>query len=265
MKVNTHDYQKNRYTRQNAYVNQLSLFILLNYHTHYYFFFLNDTATTEIYPLSLHDALPISSRGGTCAASPRRWWRAREPSAPLVLGVDPPVLPHRPLHGVVRALAPGHPRAHVREHERRLDLLDRGRERPGVAGERDDVGEILEDLQLGVGADHGHRLPVGVLQERHVVPAAADHGVLPVVGEMDEELLRGLRVLRELPDGVGVRIRDGDALAGEALRLQPDRRVREDRGIGGLPRPAGPDRTVDPAPDAPPGVSGVRRVVPGEA
>src|SRR2546429_9961325 len=28
-----------------------------------YFFFFNDTATTEIYTLSLHDALPISSRG----------------------------------------------------------------------------------------------------------------------------------------------------------------------------------------------------------
>src|SRR5256885_8797294 len=27
-----------------------------------YFFFLNDAATTEIYPLSLHDALPISER-----------------------------------------------------------------------------------------------------------------------------------------------------------------------------------------------------------
>src|SRR5260370_28799185 len=28
------------------------------------FFFFNDTATTEIYTLSLHDALPISSAGG---------------------------------------------------------------------------------------------------------------------------------------------------------------------------------------------------------
>src|SRR5229473_4944480 len=28
----------------------------------YYFFFFNDTATTEIYTLSLHDALPISLR-----------------------------------------------------------------------------------------------------------------------------------------------------------------------------------------------------------
>src|SRR2546430_11506659 len=29
------------------------------------FFFFNDTATTEIYTLSLHDALPISNRTGT--------------------------------------------------------------------------------------------------------------------------------------------------------------------------------------------------------
>src|SRR2546430_13374892 len=29
------------------------------------FFFFNDTATTEIYTLSLHDALPISLRSGT--------------------------------------------------------------------------------------------------------------------------------------------------------------------------------------------------------
>src|SRR3712207_9590990 len=28
-----------------------------------YFFFFNDTATTEIYPLSLHDALPICALG----------------------------------------------------------------------------------------------------------------------------------------------------------------------------------------------------------
>src|SRR2546428_2177167 len=29
---------------------------------HFFFFFFNDTATTEIYTLSLHDALPISMR-----------------------------------------------------------------------------------------------------------------------------------------------------------------------------------------------------------
>src|SRR2546430_4126126 len=32
-----------------------------------FFFFFNDTATTEIYTLSLHDALPISSVGGRAA------------------------------------------------------------------------------------------------------------------------------------------------------------------------------------------------------
>src|SRR5258708_22974931 len=35
------------------------------------FFFFNDTATTEIYTLSLHDALPISDRRRTCTASDR--------------------------------------------------------------------------------------------------------------------------------------------------------------------------------------------------
>src|SRR2546426_8779396 len=38
-----------------------------------YFFFFNDTATTEIYTLSLHDALPI------CRRSPRHGRRGRSP------------------------------------------------------------------------------------------------------------------------------------------------------------------------------------------
>src|SRR3712207_7273521 len=37
----------------------------------YYFFFFNDTATTEIYTLSLHDALPIFRRARVLAAAPR--------------------------------------------------------------------------------------------------------------------------------------------------------------------------------------------------
>src|SRR3989442_14191969 len=36
-------------------------FITLTHITSFFFFFFNDTATTEIYTLSLHDALPISS------------------------------------------------------------------------------------------------------------------------------------------------------------------------------------------------------------
>src|SRR2546422_8028038 len=37
-----------------------------------FFFFFNDTATTEIYTLSLHDALPISIPTWTAARSPAR-------------------------------------------------------------------------------------------------------------------------------------------------------------------------------------------------
>src|SRR5256885_15173029 len=37
---------------------------MLQPHTYFLFFFFNDTATTEIYTLSLHDALPISQHDG---------------------------------------------------------------------------------------------------------------------------------------------------------------------------------------------------------
>src|SRR6266576_6689041 len=51
------------------------------------FFFFNDTATTEIYTLSLHDALPTSTRTRTC--EPSRTIR-RSPSA-----VGAPHIPQR--------------------------------------------------------------------------------------------------------------------------------------------------------------------------
>src|SRR5258708_31644615 len=47
----------------------------------FFFFFFNDTATTEIYTLSLHDALPISA-DGTCrrrSFPPSMSWRRRMP------------------------------------------------------------------------------------------------------------------------------------------------------------------------------------------
>src|SRR3712207_8727045 len=46
----------------------------------FFFFFFNDTATTEIYTLSLHDALPISTPGSSVAVAgskkvkPARSW-----------------------------------------------------------------------------------------------------------------------------------------------------------------------------------------------
>src|SRR6266436_8716242 len=61
----------------NGFVSLLSLSFL-------HFFFFNDTATTEIYTLSLHDALPICSaasaraRSGRFTPSPR--WSSRSPS-----------------------------------------------------------------------------------------------------------------------------------------------------------------------------------------
>src|SRR2546426_10934743 len=58
------------------------------------FFFFNDTATTEIYTLSLHDALPISHSHGTGRA------RDRIASAPAVEHVGK-VRRHREVHDAV--------------------------------------------------------------------------------------------------------------------------------------------------------------------
>src|ERR671926_914845 len=61
----------------------LNLHTLIIYSS--FFFFFNDTATTEIYTLSLHDALPISPAGprpASCRtdrpARRRRRWRDRK-------------------------------------------------------------------------------------------------------------------------------------------------------------------------------------------
>src|SRR5215204_7684498 len=52
-----------------------------------FFFFFNDTATTEIYTLSLHDALPISTvcarTRGRCISRCRRWSRSEEHTSEL--------------------------------------------------------------------------------------------------------------------------------------------------------------------------------------
>src|SRR5215510_15667832 len=49
-------------------------------HILYVFFFFNDTATTEIYTLSLHDALPISTSGPTKPSSHTRSSRISSPA-----------------------------------------------------------------------------------------------------------------------------------------------------------------------------------------
>src|ERR1051326_9349726 len=53
------------------------------------FFFFNDTATTEIYTLSLHDALPISARPRSkpgvqvCRVDQPFWYRSEEHTSEL--------------------------------------------------------------------------------------------------------------------------------------------------------------------------------------
>src|SRR3712207_9155042 len=70
------------------------------------FFFFNDTATTEIYTLSLHDALPISRlvRRGGPPPGPRTGARPRTPPPPRSAAPRPraPRTPARRPGGTVR-------------------------------------------------------------------------------------------------------------------------------------------------------------------
>src|SRR5438309_10310872 len=58
------------------------LLVHLPNHLFSFFFFFNDPATTEIYTLSLHDALPIFSRAGSPHGRPRRRRPRRARSVP---------------------------------------------------------------------------------------------------------------------------------------------------------------------------------------
>src|SRR2546422_6982271 len=55
-------------------------------HPRYFFFFFNDTATTEIYTLSLHDALPISRPQESCITPSMRERTSSPPTACLSSG-----------------------------------------------------------------------------------------------------------------------------------------------------------------------------------
>src|SRR3712207_7924282 len=58
-----------------------------------FFFFFNDPATTEIYPLSLHDALPICRPPARCRPRGCRGSRCR---TPCPSPASPPAAPGRP-------------------------------------------------------------------------------------------------------------------------------------------------------------------------
>src|SRR2546429_4509525 len=85
-----------------------------------FFFFFNDTATTEIYTLSLHDALPISS----AAISPSR--RSRRASSPDESRSPPFPLPPA-TSAAARASSPYSARSeeHTSELQSRLHLVCR--------------------------------------------------------------------------------------------------------------------------------------------
>src|SRR5690606_40681864 len=115
----------------------LSLFLLpLPYiYTCFYYVFFTATATTEIYPLSLHDALPIhrrwSIRRGGCQRcrghhgrrrKPRRWRDRSDPRQPdsrARWGREPAVC--RACCGARRAAS-----AHVEAHARAVSPVDLG-------------------------------------------------------------------------------------------------------------------------------------------
>src|SRR3712207_7209642 len=69
---------------------------------HFVFFFFNDTATTEIYTLSLHDALPIWTRAFTCSLTALRI--SFSPAWSSILVEQPPRAATR---GTVRSRRPG--------------------------------------------------------------------------------------------------------------------------------------------------------------
>src|SRR3989449_5640006 len=110
--------------------------------THSFFFF-NDTATTEIYTLSLHDALPISITG--------RWADERPPRAARAVACEcrrgaavPRQLPGEPAgHRVLDRDGAPHPRALLPAH-----LAAR---RVGLLGGRGPVGRV----QRAHGRDRG--------------------------------------------------------------------------------------------------------------
>src|SRR3989475_11300658 len=108
-----------------------------------YFFFFNDTATTEIYTLSLHDALPISAplarrardelaghhqglfvREGDALTGPQRCERGLEPRRPNdAVHDDAHVRVRGGFHEAFRPLAPSPfplPRIDQRSEERRV-------------------------------------------------------------------------------------------------------------------------------------------------
>src|SRR3712207_5499098 len=109
-----------------------------------FLFFFNDTATTEIYTLSLHDALPISARryrrrrgapgsrtdhgdAGSRTCPPRESFMTRPKTAAPRKGTRKP--PAEPVEAIAPLPAPARPEPSVRELAAGQEARERGRTR----------------------------------------------------------------------------------------------------------------------------------------
>src|SRR6266704_6875525 len=105
-------------------------------------FFFNDTATTEIYTLSLHDALPISARRLRARAGRPGRGLPRGPRRPG--GLSEPRIRHHPRHPPGR---PRRPADRVRADPAQPGAALRRRARPGLPSRRRRV--IAEKAEQG--------------------------------------------------------------------------------------------------------------------
>src|SRR6266511_6064367 len=169
-----------------------------NNHFLNFFFFFNDTATTEIYTLSLHDAPPISGGGRRIparSASSRRIGCPRNPCSRSLVARDertarsrrasrrrrcvrtvrlPPVAARPPLAGPERR----------RERRRRVDI-SRRRHR-GVGAAAREPCRDPHDLRrlLPAGAEAAIQPPACGLHVRLSLRRAGDHGCLRTCGAL---------------------------------------------------------------------------------
>src|SRR5256885_1234219 len=160
----------------------------------FFFFFFNDTATTEIYTLSLHDALPIF-------VSPQ--WRVDFSGFPAVLPDDlaaaPWVFEYRPRVGEQLELAVTRPQAVAG----RTLAIDAVHQRARIGRHSSE-----HELELRYRSTQGSRHAIQLPKEGSVTQVAVDGEptqIRPDGGELPLSLLPGKHTVR-----IAWRSKDGD-------------------------------------------------------
>src|SRR5216683_7490261 len=201
-------------------------------------FFFNDTATTDIYTLSLHDALPISARSMSPVAMCGMPNRLRSMFAWVPLP-----LPGAPYRSRFTALSD---EAAVLAHdELRLQLFH------GVEGHTDDdedgrTAEVhllvrdARDLRGGDGKDHGDEAQEGGARKRDPVH---DRGQVVRGGTARPDARDEARVAFEIVGDIVHLERDRGVEVRESERESEVERVVRDRHrqVGGVRREVAPD------------------------